>query len=99
MSGGHNIKLLAEQIRQFRPRKASVATKELAEQLSLEIPSDVKVYYGEEGLIEIAAGTDAEFVVTAVVGSQGLAPTIAAIEAGNKSDWPIKKPWSVPVIS
>lgn len=84
LSGGHNIKLLAEQIRQFRPRKASVATKELAEQLSLEIPSDVKVYYGEEGLIEIAAGTDAEFVVTAVVGSQGLAPTIAAIEAGKQ---------------
>ncbi|MGF9711551.1 1-deoxy-D-xylulose-5-phosphate reductoisomerase [Paenibacillus naphthalenovorans] len=84
LSGGHNIKLLAEQIRRFRPRKASVATKELAEQLSLEIPSDVKVYYGEEGLIEIAAGTDAEFVVTAVVGSQGLAPTIAAIEAGKQ---------------
>lgn len=84
LSGGHNIKLLAEQVRQFRPRKASVATKELAEQLSLEIPSDVQVYYGEEGLIEIAAGTDAEFVVTAVVGSQGLAPTLAAIEAGKQ---------------
>lgn len=84
LSGGHNIALLAEQIRQFCPRKVSVATKELAEQLALEISSDVQVYYGEEGLIEIAAGTDAEFVVTAVVGSQGLAPTLAAIEAGKQ---------------
>ncbi|MBP1155971.1 MULTISPECIES: 1-deoxy-D-xylulose-5-phosphate reductoisomerase [unclassified Paenibacillus] len=82
LSGGYNIKLLAEQIRRFRPRKASVATKELAERLSLEIPSDVQLFYGEEGLVEIAAGTEAEFVVTAVVGSQGLQPTLAAIEAG-----------------
>src|SRR5665647_209545 len=40
------------------------------------------VFYGEAGLIEIAASTDAECVGSALVGSQGLRPTLAAIAAG-----------------
>ncbi|MCC2685640.1 MAG: dxr, partial [Paenibacillaceae bacterium] len=35
----------------------------------------------EEGMIEVAAGTNCDMVVTAVVGSQGLEPTLAALEA------------------
>ena len=40
------------------------------------------MYHGHEGLIEIAAATDAELVVTAVVGSLGLSSTLAAINEG-----------------
>lgn len=82
LSGGFNVTLLSEQVRQFRPKKVSVATKELAEQLRQQIPAGTEVYYGEEGLLEIAAGTDADMLITALVGSQGLKPTMAAIEAG-----------------
>lgn len=82
LAGGHQVELLAEQARLFRPRKVSVATKALAEQLSGLLPDGIKIFYGEEGLLETAAGTDADLVVTAVVGSQGLKPTLAAIEAG-----------------
>lgn len=84
LAAGNNIALLLEQIRAFRPRKVSVATKELAEQLALHVPADTRVYYGDEGLIETAADTDAELVVNALVGSQGLRPTLAAIEAGKR---------------
>jgi 1-deoxy-D-xylulose-5-phosphate reductoisomerase len=38
--------------------------------------------YGEEGLIQAATYHDADIVVTAVVGSVGLLPTLHAIEAG-----------------
>ncbi|MDP5273475.1 1-deoxy-D-xylulose-5-phosphate reductoisomerase [Chengkuizengella axinellae] len=82
LAAGSNLNLLVEQVNQFQPKKVSVATKSLAQQLKSEIPSSVQVYYGEEGLIEVAANTDASFVVNALVGSQGLKPTIYAIESG-----------------
>lgn len=47
-----------------------------------QLPEDIAVYWGDEGLVEVAAGTDAELVVTAVMGSVGLRSTLAAIEAG-----------------
>jgi 1-deoxy-D-xylulose-5-phosphate reductoisomerase len=39
---------------------------------------------GPEGLLEAAAAADADCVVTAVSGSVGLAPTLAAIDAGHR---------------
>jgi 1-deoxy-D-xylulose-5-phosphate reductoisomerase len=82
LAGGYNIQLLTEQVHKFRPKVVSVATKALAEHIAANIPQGTRVYYGEEGLMEAAAGTDADFVITAIVGSQGLKPTLAAIEAG-----------------
>ncbi|GIO66861.1 1-deoxy-D-xylulose-5-phosphate reductoisomerase [Paenibacillus sp. FSL M7-1455] len=82
LAAGGNIALLLEQARRFKPRKVSVATRELAEQIKAEVPAGTEVFYGDHGLIEIAAGTDADIVVTAVMGSLGLPSTLAAIEAG-----------------
>src|SRR5439155_22467132 len=82
LSAGNNITLLLEQINRFHPKKVSVATKKLADEVRFHAPSSTQVFHGAEGLIEIAAGTDAEFVVSALVGSQGLRPTLAAIAAG-----------------
>ncbi|MDQ0914267.1 1-deoxy-D-xylulose-5-phosphate reductoisomerase [Paenibacillus sp. V4I5] len=82
LSGGYNSQLLIEQVKKFRPKVVSVATKELADEVSKNVSSSTKVLYGEEGLMEVAASTDADLVVTALVGSQGLKPTMAAIEAG-----------------
>lgn len=82
LAAGGNVRLLLEQIRRFRPKIVSVANKELADQVKLHADCKVQVYYGEEGLLEVAAGTCADTVVTALVGSQGLKPTLAAIEAG-----------------
>ncbi|HEY0826962.1 MAG TPA: 1-deoxy-D-xylulose-5-phosphate reductoisomerase, partial [Bacilli bacterium] len=82
LGAGTNIALLIQQIHDFHPKKVSVATKDLAEKVRSQIPASTQVYYGEEGLLEIAAGTEAHFVINALVGSQGLKPTLAAIEAG-----------------
>lgn len=84
LAAGSNLDLLIKQVSLFQPKYVSVATKQLADQLKIHIPSHVKVYYGEQGLLEIAAGNAADYVVNAVVGSQGLAPTLAAIEARKK---------------
>ncbi|RAV22741.1 1-deoxy-D-xylulose-5-phosphate reductoisomerase [Paenibacillus contaminans] len=84
LAAGGNIKLLAEQIRRFRPKKVSVSNKDHAEQLKHEFGDAVQLYWGHDGLLETAAGTDADLVVTAMVGSVGLEPTLAAIEAGKQ---------------
>lgn len=82
LAAGTNVDLLVEQARQFEVKAVSLATKELAEQARLQLPGHIQVYYGDEGLGEIAVHPDTNFVVSAVVGSQGLSPTLKAIEAG-----------------
>ncbi|WP_410770058.1 1-deoxy-D-xylulose-5-phosphate reductoisomerase [Fontibacillus sp. BL9] len=82
LAAGTNAELFVKQVNDFKPKKASVATKEIADQVRHLIPNDVQLYYGEEGLVEVAAGTEAETVVTAIVGSAGLPATLAAISEG-----------------
>ncbi|UNK16673.1 1-deoxy-D-xylulose-5-phosphate reductoisomerase [Paenibacillus sp. N3/727] len=82
LAAGNNVDLLIQQCKEFKPKKISVATKELAERIRPFLPEGTHLFYGREGLIEVAAGTDADIVVTAVVGSMGLPSTLAAIEAG-----------------
>lgn len=84
LSAGSNIELLKQQIDKYAPRLVSVATKEHAEQLSSYVSSSVQVVYGEQGLIEVAAVSEADIVVTAIMGSRGLPATLAAIDAGKQ---------------
>lgn len=82
LAAGSNINLLLEQIHQFRPKLVSVNSSYLADQVRKEAPDGVKILYGELGLMEVAVGGDSNFIVSAIMGSLGLKPTLAAIEAG-----------------
>ncbi|QYR19738.1 1-deoxy-D-xylulose-5-phosphate reductoisomerase [Paenibacillus sp. sptzw28] len=82
LAAGANVELLIEQSKRFRPRMVCLSTKALADEAAPYLPQGTKVLFGEEGLIEIAAATEADTVVTAIVGSRGLKATMAAIEAG-----------------
>ena len=83
LAAGRNVKLLEAQIREFSPRIACLWDEKAAKELKGRVRDlQVKVTSGMEGLLEAAAGTDCEIVVTAVVGMIGIRPTIAAIEAG-----------------
>ncbi|GAA0365330.1 1-deoxy-D-xylulose-5-phosphate reductoisomerase [Bacillus horti] len=81
LAAGQNVQVVLEQIHEFRPALVSVATKEAAEQIKAHAPQGVKIIYGEEGLLEVVTYPQADVVVTAIVGSVGLKPTLAAIEA------------------
>lgn len=80
LSAGLNVELLIEQANVFHPKKVSVGRKEDIDRVKSNVPAGTEVYFGEEGLIEVAAGTDAEMVITAVMGSVGLKSTLAAIK-------------------
>lgn len=83
LSAGSNIKLLEEQIREFKPKYAAVYDKELAKQLRDNIRDiECKVYDGMQGLIEVSTLNTVQTVVTAIVGMIGIEPTIAAIASG-----------------
>ena len=83
LAAGQNIALLEEQIREFKPSVAAVWDEQAAEDLKVRVrDTDVRVLAGMDGLIEMAAGTDAEITVTAIVGMIGIRPTIEAIKAG-----------------
>lgn len=80
ISGNRNISLLEEQVRLFRPVLAAVYDEDAAKRLKVAVSdTDTKVVSGMEGLIECAAGYG-DCVVTAVSGSVGLRPTLAAID-------------------
>jgi len=58
LTANHNIDLLEKWIYTFYPRIVSVSTKELADALRKRIPTDTKVTYGTDGLIEVATHPD-----------------------------------------
>lgn len=83
LSANRNIRLLEEQIREFRPRLAAVWNEEKAKQLKENVRDlDVKIVSGMDGLLEIAAIPGSEILVTAIVGMIGILPTIEAIKGG-----------------
>lgn len=78
---GNNIELLSEQINAFDPEVVAVFDEGSANELRRDFP-DLNVLSGEEGLIGAALADDVDMVVSAIVGSPGLAPTYAAVKAG-----------------
>ncbi len=83
LAAGKNIRLLEEQIREFRPSLVCVGDEEKAAELKRNIADlSVRVVTGMEGLVEVAVEPESEILVTAIVGMVGIRPTIAAIEAG-----------------
>ena len=80
LAAGNNIKLLEQQIREFKPRVVAVWKEEKAKELRENIKDlDVKVVSGMDGLIEVSVLPETEILVTAIVGMIGIRPTIAAI--------------------
>lgn len=83
LSAHRNIALLEEQIRRFHPKLVSVTEEEDAMRLRQAISDlDTQVYFGAEGLNAVATMDGMEMLVTAVMGSVGLFPTLLAIEKG-----------------
>lgn len=74
-----NIDELEKQIDEFNPEVVAVFEKEKAEILSNRIGKKIRVLSGIEGLIEVATLETTNIVVTSVVGSIGLLPTLEAI--------------------
>ena len=93
---------LAEICQQYRPKVAVVPANkvdELSQLLQVQGLSDIEILQNEAGLISVAEHADVDIVMAAIVGAAGLLPTLAAVKAGKRVLWLIKKPWSCPATS
>ena len=83
ITGNTNVEKIEEYAREFKVSIAAMYNEQAAEDLKLKLAdTNIKVLSGIDGICEAASETDAEIVLTAVVGVVGLLPTIAAIKAG-----------------
>jgi 1-deoxy-D-xylulose-5-phosphate reductoisomerase len=84
LAAKNNTRVLARQVEKFGPELAVVFDETRAIELKrmLSSGSKVEIMYGQDGYRTAANNDSVDMVVTAVVGSAGLLPTLAAIEAG-----------------
>ncbi len=83
LAAGNNIDLLEQQVRRFKPVLVSVSNAAAAESLKKKCSDlEVGIFSGVEGMVRVATAEDADMTVSAIVGTAGLVPTMAAIRAG-----------------
>jgi len=84
LAAGENDELLAAQIARYRPRIAAMATAEALDRLRRSGPGDrVELAGGgRDGLVAVASHPDADVVLCASSGTDGLEAVLAAIEHG-----------------
>jgi 1-deoxy-D-xylulose-5-phosphate reductoisomerase len=86
LAAGRNVDEAFAQAVRWRPQLLSLATEELAADLSLRLKQagvlGTEVVYGTQGTVACSTLPEADFVVSAIVGVAGLEATHAAILAG-----------------
>ena len=83
-AAGANLELLAGQIREFLPPVVAIADEEAAADVKQKLGAvpGVEIVEGPSATERLAAETEADMVLNALVGSAGLAPTLATLQSG-----------------
>lgn len=82
LAAGTRVEDLAAQAREFGVEHVCIADESKRGELQALLPAGTTVYAGPEGLRELAALEAADLVLVSIVGTAGLAPALAAIQAG-----------------
>jgi 1-deoxy-D-xylulose-5-phosphate reductoisomerase len=84
LSAGTNHELLVGQIREFLPPHVAIADEGAAVDLRERLGGikGVGIHVGPEAAETLARDTEADMVLNALVGSAGLGPTLATLQAG-----------------
>ncbi len=80
ISAGRNLSKLHEILHDFKPLLVSVQDENAVSGLKVQYPH-IEFTSGDKGLIDVAT-FDSNLLLTAILGSVGLKPTLAAIDAG-----------------
>ncbi len=85
LTAQHNADLLIGQAAAFRPREVVIGNRQLSSKVTDALaPLGIKVYSGEEAIALAVGQSEADTVLTALVGYSGLLPTLEAIRAGKQ---------------
>lgn len=84
IAAGKNWQKLASIAQEFQVAHVALADKDAVRAAASSglFPENTRFYGGLEGLSEMVCSDDVDMVVSAIVGTAGLSPTLAAIEAG-----------------
>jgi 1-deoxy-D-xylulose-5-phosphate reductoisomerase len=87
LTAGQQVERLAQQCLEFKPRIAVVADAAGATQLKqllAEKSGQLTILHGPDALLTAVLESDCDTVMAAIVGAAGLAPTLAAAQAGKR---------------
>jgi 1-deoxy-D-xylulose-5-phosphate reductoisomerase len=89
LAAGTNLAELLPQVLRHQPEVVSVATRELADELSRRLRAELQhghprpeIHHGREGMLAVATHPNADIVVSAAVGVVGLEATYEAVKLG-----------------
>ncbi|PYJ89369.1 MAG: 1-deoxy-D-xylulose-5-phosphate reductoisomerase, partial [Verrucomicrobia bacterium] len=82
LAANSNAEKLAAAANETRAAFVSLVNETKIDILRRALEYKPRIFTGEEGLREIACLTDADMALVAIVGTGGLRPALAAIEAG-----------------
>ncbi len=83
LAAGANISLLEQQVRQFSPELVTVKSREDAESLRRTFPN-IKVYHGNEGLMESVCHPGVNTTIVAIDGTTSLEAGLESIRRGHR---------------
>jgi len=82
LAAGTNGRLLGEQSRAFNPKIVAIADPAARGEVAAQVPAGTEVLCGPDAMTELVRRSRPDVLLSGIVGSAGLAPTLAAIEAG-----------------
>ena len=84
LAARRNVGRLLESARAFGAARICLGDCSVAEEIDRQSLGGVELGCGQESLVELAADPEVDIVVNAMVGSAGLAPSVAALKAGKR---------------
>lgn len=83
LTANNNVEVLISQAKKYQPNIVVIANKEKYQYLKESLSSEpIKVFAGDESVAQVAAMSNIDMVLSALVGFAGLLPTYRALEAG-----------------
>jgi 1-deoxy-D-xylulose-5-phosphate reductoisomerase len=82
LAANSNVETLAAAANETRAQSVCLVDETKIDALQRALAYKPRIFAGQKGLLEIACLTNAEMVLVAIVGTGGLRPALAAIEAG-----------------
>ena len=82
LAANSSVDALLEQVNETGVKHVAVTDAAAAEKARAQLPADVTLHVGTQGLIDLVNECAADMVLVAIVGTAGLAPALAAIERG-----------------
>lgn len=89
MAAGNNLNLLAKQVAEFKPSLVCIQDpnkqdefRNILKGLGVADRDMPQIAAGNDGIVAVATHIDCDTVVTGIVGTAGLLPTVEAIKAG-----------------